>query len=136
MNKTNIAFIGMGIMGRPMALHLLKAGFALTINSRTKSKAQDVISAGAVWANSPAEAAKNADVVITCVTDTPDVKAVLLGKQGVIESAHEGLICVDMSTISPTETQAMSKILAEKKVILMTRPSVADNLAQQKRNYQ
>jgi 3-hydroxyisobutyrate dehydrogenase len=117
-----LAFIGIGIMGRPMALNLLKAGFSLTIHSRTKSKAQDVISAGAVWADSPAEAAKNADVVITCVTDTPDVRNVLLGKQGVIESAREGLICVDMSTISPTETQEMAKLLADKKVILIDAP--------------
>lgn len=112
----------MGIMGRPMALNLLKAGFSLVIHSRTKSKADNVISAGAVWADCPADAAKNADVVITCVTDTPDVKDVLLGKKGVIESARAGLICADMSTISPTETQTMAKLLAEKKVILIDAP--------------
>ncbi|MEN6384681.1 MAG: NAD(P)-dependent oxidoreductase [Phycisphaerales bacterium] len=117
-----ITFIGMGIMGRPMAMNLLKAGFAITIHSRTKSKTQEVISAGAVWADTPAQAAQNADVVITCVTDTPDVRNVLLGKNGVIESAREGLICVDMSTISPTETQEMAKILGEKKVVLVDAP--------------
>ncbi|HBG28383.1 MAG: hypothetical protein A2Y10_11205 [Planctomycetes bacterium GWF2_41_51] len=117
-----IAFIGMGIMGRPMAINLLKAGLALTIHSRTKSKAQEVIDAGALWADSPAQAAKDKDVVITCVTDTPDVKNVLLGKNGVIESAHSGMICVDMSTISPFETQKMGKILAEKKAVLIDAP--------------
>jgi len=117
-----LAFIGIGIMGKPMALNLLKAGFALTIHSRTKSKANEVITAGASWADSPAQAAKNADVVIVCVTDTPDVKNVLLGKNGVIESAHPGLICIDMSTISPIETQSMAKMLAEKQVILIDAP--------------
>lgn len=117
-----VFFIGMGIMGRPMALNLLKSGFPLTIHSRTKSKADEVISAGAVWADTPAQAAKNADVVITCVTDTPDVKKILLGKDGVIESARTGLICIDMSTISPTETQEMEKILAKKEVTLLDAP--------------
>jgi 3-hydroxyisobutyrate dehydrogenase len=122
MAKFRIAFIGTGIMGKPMALNLLNAGFTLTVHSRTKSKAQDILKAGAVWADSPAKAAKDADVVITCVTDTPDVRQVLLGKNGVIESAHPGLICIDMSTISPDETQKMAKTLAEKGVVLIDAP--------------
>jgi 3-hydroxyisobutyrate dehydrogenase len=109
-------------MGKPMALNLLKAGFPLTVHSRTKSKAQEVIKAGARWADSPAAAAQDADVVITCVPNTPDVRQVLLGKGGVIESAHPGLVCIDMSTISPSETQQMAKILAEKKIILIDAP--------------
>ena len=122
MSAFHIAFIGTGIMGKPMALNLLKAGFPLTVHSRTKSKAQEVIKAGARWADSPAAAAQDADVVITCVPDTPDVRQVLLGKGGVIESARPGLICIDMSTISPSETQRMAKILAEKKIILIDAP--------------
>ncbi len=122
MSKFRIAFIGTGIMGRPMALNLLKAGFVLTVHTRTKSKAQEVIKAGAAWADNPAQAAEKADVVITCLPDTPDVRQVLLGKGGVIESARPGLICIDMSTISPFETQQMAKILAEKKVILIDAP--------------
>lgn len=109
-------------MGKPMALNLLKAGLALTVHSRTKSKAEEIIKAGARWADSPAAAAQDADVVITCVPDTPDVRQVLLGKSGVIESAHPGLICIDMSTISPSETQQMAKILAEKKIIFIDAP--------------
>ncbi len=120
--KPRIAFIGTGIMGRPMALNLLKAGFPLTVYSRTKSKADDVIKAGAVWGDNPALAAKNADVVITCVTDTPDVREVLLGKNGVIESVRPGLICIDMSTISPDQTQEMAKLLLNKGVILIDAP--------------
>lgn len=122
MAQFRIAFIGIGIMGKPMATNLLKAGFPLTVHSRTKSKAREVINAGAAWADSPAQAAKNADVVITCVTDTPDVKQVLLGKNGVIESSHPGLICIDMSTISPDETQKMAKTLAENGVVLIDAP--------------
>lgn len=122
MSDFRIAFIGTGIMGKPMALNLLAAGFALTVHSRTKSKAEEVLKAGASWADTPAEAAANTDVVITCVTDTPDVKKVLLGKSGVIESARAGLICIDMSTICPFETQQMAKRLAEKGVIFIDAP--------------
>jgi 3-hydroxyisobutyrate dehydrogenase len=122
MIQLRIAFIGAGIMGKPMALNLLKAGFSLIVHSRTKSKAQEAINAGAVWADTPAQAAKDADIVIACVTDTPDVKKILLGENGVIESAHPGLICIDMSTISPDETQKMAKALAEKGVVLIDAP--------------
>jgi 3-hydroxyisobutyrate dehydrogenase-like beta-hydroxyacid dehydrogenase len=122
MSDFRIAFIGTGIMGKPMALNLLAAGFALTVHSRTKSKAEEVLKAGASWADTPADAAANADVVITCVTDTPDVKKVLLGKSGVIESARAGLICIDMSTICPFETRQMAGTLAEKGVVFIDAP--------------
>jgi len=122
MAKERIGFIGTGIMGAPMAMNLLKAGYAVTVYSRTKEKAEKVISAGALWADSPAAVAGKSDVVITCVTDTPDVEAVLLGDNGVIEAAREGLICVDMSTISPSATQKMGAVLAEKGVTLIDAP--------------
>ena len=117
-----IAFIGTGIMGAPMALNLLKAGFPLTVHSRTKHKAQPVIEAGAAWADHPAAAARDADVVITCVTDTPDVETVLLGPNGVIEFARPGTICIDMSTISPHATQRMGRHLAENEIVLLDAP--------------
>ena len=120
--KEKIAFIGMGIMGSPMVQNLLKAGFPVTVHTRTKSKAQIVLDAGAVWAESSALAAKDADVVITCVTDTPDVEKVLLGENGVIESSRQGLICIDMSTISPEATQEMAAVLNEKGVQLLDAP--------------
>lgn len=120
--KARIAFIGMGIMGAPMAKNLLKAGCPVTVHTRTKSKAQPVLDAGAAWAESPAQAAKEADVVITCVTDTPDVEEVLLGDKGVVESARNGMICIDMSTISPEATQRMSAQLNEKGVVLLDAP--------------
>ncbi len=120
--KEHIAFIGMGIMGAPMAQNLLKANYPVTVYTRTKSKAQPVLDAGANWADSPAQAADNADIVITCVTDTPDIEAVLLASGGVIESAREGLICIDMSTISPDATKQMASVLAEKGVQLLDAP--------------
>jgi 3-hydroxyisobutyrate dehydrogenase-like beta-hydroxyacid dehydrogenase len=122
MTKTNIGFIGTGIMGKPMARNLLKAGYPLTVHNRTKSKARDILSQGAVWAASPAQAAAASDVVITCVTDTADVQAVLLGQDGVIEKARPGLICVDMSTISPSATRQMGQTLEAKGVTLIDAP--------------
>jgi 2-hydroxy-3-oxopropionate reductase len=117
-----IGFIGTGIMGKPMAHNLLKAGYAVTVHNRTKSKAQPLLSEGAAWADTPAETAKNSDVLITCVPDTPDVHQVLLGEHGVIEAARPGLICVDMSTISPSATKEMGKILQVKGVTLIDAP--------------
>lgn len=117
-----VGFIGMGIMGSPMAKNLLEAGLSVKVHTRTRSKADEVVRAGAQWADSCAEAGAGVDVVISCVTDTPDVEAVLLGEGGVIESAREGLICVDCSTISPKATERMSEVLAEKGVTLIDAP--------------
>jgi len=122
MPAERIGFIGTGIMGRPMARNLLKAGYTLTVYNRTKSKAQPLLSEGAAWADSPAQAAENSDVVIICVPDTPDVRQVLLGEHGIIEAARPGLICVDMSTISPAATKEMGAELAAKGVTLIDAP--------------
>lgn len=120
-------------MGVPMAENLLKAGFVVTVNSRTKAKADPVISAGAQWADTPALAAQAADVVITCVTDTPDVEKVLLGENGVIHSARPGLICIDMSTISPDATVRMGKTLKDAGVKLLDAPISGGQIGAQKR---
>jgi 3-hydroxyisobutyrate dehydrogenase len=122
MSAQRIGFIGTGIMGGPMAYNLLKAGYPLTVYTRTKSKAQKLLDQGAVWAKSPAQAARDVDVVITCVTDTPDVEQVLLGADGVVETATNGLICVDMSTISPAATKKMAQTLAAKGITLIDAP--------------
>jgi 3-hydroxyisobutyrate dehydrogenase len=105
-----------------MSLNLLKAGYAVTVHNRTKSKARTVLEAGAAWAETPADAAGEADVAITCVPDTPDVRQALLGEKGVIEGARSGLICVDMSTISPAATREMGQILQGKGVTLLDAP--------------
>lgn len=122
MRQERIGFIGTGIMGEPMARNLLRAGYPLTVHTRTRSRAQALLNEGARWSDTPRDLAQASDVVITCVTDTPDVQAVLLGPAGVIEAAREGLICIDMSTISPVETRKMGEILAQRGVTLLDAP--------------
>lgn len=122
MAKEKIGFIGTGIMGKPMSLNLLKAGYPLTVFTRTKQKASVLFENGAGWADNPAELAAQSDIIIICVTDTPDVKKVLFGKNGVMEAAHPGLICIDTSTISPSTTKEMAGILKEKGVTFLDAP--------------
>jgi 3-hydroxyisobutyrate dehydrogenase len=122
MSSKKLAFVGMGIMGLPMAGHLLAAGHAVTVYTRTKSKAQSILEKGAKWADSAAEAAREADVLFLCVTDTPDVRDVLLGEGGVIEAAREGLVVVDHSTISPTATREMSAEVGKTGVVMLDAP--------------
>jgi 3-hydroxyisobutyrate dehydrogenase len=117
-----VAFIGLGIMGLPMAGHLLAAGHAVTVHTRTRGKAEAILAKGATWAESPREAAAEAEVVFVCVTDTPDVRAVLTGAGGVIEAARPGLIVVDHSTISPTATREMAEELARRQTVLLDAP--------------
>jgi 3-hydroxyisobutyrate dehydrogenase len=117
-----VAFIGMGTMGAPMALNLLKAGHTVTVHNRTRDREIPVAEAGAQRAESPAAAAEGAEVVITCVSDTPDVEAVLLGEQGVVHGAAPGTVVVDMSTISPTVTQALATTLATHQIALVDAP--------------
>ncbi|MEL6384209.1 MAG: NAD(P)-dependent oxidoreductase [Cyanobacteria bacterium J06626_18] len=117
-----VAFVGMGTMGVPMALNLLKAGHAVTVNNRTRDRELPVAAAGARRAESPQAAAASAEVIITCVSDTPDVEAVILGEQGVIQGASAGAIVVDMSTISPTATQKMAAALAAKGIHMVDAP--------------
>jgi len=121
-SQPRLAFIGLGIMGAPMAGHLLRAGYPLTIHSRTKSKAADLLTAGATWSDTPAAATSAADVVFICVTDTPDVEAVLFADHGVVHSARPGLIVVDHSTISPTATKRFAADLAKRGATLLDAP--------------
>jgi 3-hydroxyisobutyrate dehydrogenase len=118
----NAGFIGLGIMGLPMARNLMKAGFNLAVYNRTASRCQPLVHEGATLAESPGQAAAHSDVVITMVTDTPDVEEVILGENGVIHSARPGLILIDMSTISPKATRRMAGLLHEKGVYLLDAP--------------
>jgi len=117
-----VAFIGMGTMGAPMALNLLKAGYELTVHNRTRDREIPVTKAGAQRADSPSAAAAAADIIITCVSDTSDVETVILGEQGVIHGAKSGAVVVDMSTISPTTTQQIAQSLAEKGIAMVDAP--------------
>lgn len=112
MEPSRSAFIGLGIMGSPMAGHLLDAGLPLTLHTRTRAKAEPLLARGALWAESPQAAAEAADTVFLCLPDTPDVEAVVLGPGGILATARPGLVIVDHSTISPSATRAMAERLA------------------------
>ena len=108
-----VGFIGLGIMGKPMSQNLLKAGYPVTVYNRSRPAVDALVSSGAVAASSPREVAEKSDVVITIVTDTPDVQHVILGENGVLKGARKGLVVIDMSTISPKVTRAISAELAK-----------------------
>ena len=121
--QTQIGFIGLGIMGAPMAKNLLKAGYKLNVYNRSdRTRVQEVIDAGGVRVGSPKEAANGADVVISIVTDTPDMEAVLIGDDGAIHGVDEGAVVIDMSTVSPKVTQEVAAALKEKGVGMLDAP--------------
>ena len=123
MANDKLGFVGLGIMGKPMATNLAQAGYEVTVYNRTRSKAQELARAVQVQvADSPAEAARSADVVITMVGDTPDVEAVILGENGVIAGARPGLAVVDMSTVSPVATKAIARRLKQEGVDMLDAP--------------
>ena len=118
----NVGFIGMGTMGAPMAKNILNAGYPVTVHNRNRDREIPVADAGANRAASPAEVARSADLIIICVSDTPDVEAVITGPEGVIEGISPGALVVDMSTISPTVTRSLAKILSDKGAGLIDAP--------------
>ncbi len=107
-SEETIGLIGLGIMGRPMATHLMDAGYRLRVYNRTASKADALVEKGAIRCASPAEAARGAAIVITIVSDTPDVVQVITGENGVLSGAARGTIVIDMSTISPDTTRKIA----------------------------
>jgi 2-hydroxy-3-oxopropionate reductase len=117
-----IGFIGLGIMGRPMARNLLKAGYSLVVHSRSRGPVDDIAKAGARAAASPKEVAGQCDVLITMLPNSPDVELVALGPNGIIEGARRGLIFADMSTISPIVSQKIAKALEPKGVAMLDAP--------------
>jgi 2-hydroxy-3-oxopropionate reductase len=117
-----VGFIGLGIMGQGMARNLLKAGFGLTVWNRTASRADALVSEGATRSGSPADLAAQCDIIIICVSDTPDVEAVLFDEAGVFQGVRSGSLVVDCSTISPIKTQGFAATLAEKGVHMLDAP--------------
>ncbi|MCH2368195.1 MAG: NAD(P)-dependent oxidoreductase, partial [Planctomycetes bacterium] len=111
--SVKIGFIGMGIMGRPMAKNLLGAGHEVTVYNRTASRCDEAVEAGAARAGTPAECAAGKEIVITIVTDSPDVEAVLFGENGAMGGAAEGALFIDMTTISPDVTRDIAVRLEE-----------------------
>jgi 2-hydroxy-3-oxopropionate reductase len=117
-----IGFIGLGIMGRPMARNLLKAGYALVVHSRSRGPVDEIAGAGAKVGRSPRDVAGQSDVLITMLPNSPDVEQVVLGRDGVIEGARPGMVLLDMSTISPLVSQKIGAALAAKSVTMLDAP--------------
>ena len=117
-----IGFIGLGIMGRPMARNLLKAGHSLIVHSRSQGPVDEIVKAGAKAAVSPKDVAAQCDVLITMLPNSPDVELVALGPNGIIEGARRGLILADMSTISPIVSKKVGDALAAKGVAMLDAP--------------
>jgi 3-hydroxyisobutyrate dehydrogenase len=120
--KEIIGFIGLGIMGQGMSQNLLRAGFVVNVWNRTSRRMDPLIEAGADGCANPADVAAKSDIIITCVSDTPDVEAVILGENGVIHGLRPGSLVIDMSTISPQATRNIAAALAEKEVKMLDAP--------------
>jgi 2-hydroxy-3-oxopropionate reductase len=117
-----IGFIGLGIMGRPMARNLLKAGYSLVVHSRSRGPVDEIVKAGAKAASSSKEVAAQCDVLITMLPNSPDVELVALGPNGIIEGARRGTILADMSTISPIVSKKVGEALEAKGVAMLDAP--------------
>jgi 2-hydroxy-3-oxopropionate reductase len=117
-----IGFIGLGIMGRPIAHNLIKAGYSITVLNRHKEVTEEFVALGARASEQPQDIAEQSDILITMLPDTPQVEEVILGPGGVLEGAKKGLVVIDMSTISPTVTRQIAAHLAKQGVALLDAP--------------
>jgi len=120
--KQKVGYIGLGLMGKSMALNILKAGYPLVVHNRSQPAIDELVSQGARQANSPAEVAAQVDVVFTNLPDSPDVRLVALGEKGIIEGAKPGLIFVDNSTIKPATARLIAEVLGKKEVMCLDAP--------------
>jgi 2-hydroxy-3-oxopropionate reductase len=126
-----LGFIGLGLMGKPMAGHLLKAGFPLIVHNRSQAAVAEFVAAGARQAHSPKDVAATSDIVFTCLPDSPDVERAALGPGGLIEGAHPGLIVVDHSTIKPATARKVAEALAKSGVQFLDAPVSGGQLGAQ-----
>ncbi len=117
-----VGYIGLGLMGKSIARNILKAGFPLVVHNRSRGSVDELAAEGATPAFSPAEVARQVDVIFTNLPDSPDVELVVLGKDGIIEGAREGLILVDNSTIKPATARMIAEKLAAKGVQSLDAP--------------
>ena len=117
-----VGYIGLGLMGKSMARNILKAGFPLVVHNRSRAAVDELVAEGATSASSPAEVARQVDAVFTNLPDSPDVELVVLGRDGIIEGAHAGLIFVDNSTIKPASARLIAGRLAELQVLSLDAP--------------
>jgi len=117
-----VGFIGLGIMGLPMARNLMEAGYELTVHNRSPEKAQELGEEGATVAGSPREVAQKSDVIITMLPDSPQVQEVVAGEDGILEDIEEGSLIVDMSTISPVVTEELAEAVKKKGASMLDAP--------------
>ena len=117
-----IGFIGLGVMGRPMAEHLLAAGHRLTVHNRSRAAVDALVAAGAERGASPADVADKSDIVITMLPDTPDVESVIAGPGGVLDGVRAGAIVIDMSSISPAATRELARRVDARGATLLDAP--------------
>lgn len=120
--KLTVGYIGLGLMGKPIARNILQAGYPLVIHNRSRGVVQELVAEGAQEAFSPQEVASRVDVVFTNLPDTSTVEEVALGEDGILAGAHKGLIFVDNSTIKPAAARRISRALAEKGVLSLDAP--------------
>lgn len=131
-NRAALGYIGLGLMGKPMALNLLKAGFELIVHNRSRGAVEELLAAGARQAHSPKAVAQQVDIVFTNLPDSPDVELVALGPHGIIAGAHEGLIFIDHSTIQPATARHIAAALAEVGVLALDAPVSGGDIGAQK----
>src|SRR5215211_6902375 len=117
-----VGFIGLGIMGKPMAKNLMEAGYELVLYNRTLEKAEELSEDGAEVAANPREVAENSEIIVTMLPDSPDVRNVVAGKDGVLEGIEEGSLLVDMSTISPVVTEELAEAVKKKGASMLDAP--------------
>jgi 3-hydroxyisobutyrate dehydrogenase len=122
MSKEKVAFIGIGVMGKSMAGHLLEAGYPVSVYTRTKSKADDLVARGATWGDSPAAASVDADVVITIVGFPADVEETYFGSEGVFKTMQTGGLVIDMTTSSPVLAKRIASVASEKGIFALDAP--------------
>src|SRR5271154_3216774 len=130
--KPTVGLIGLGLMGGPMGLNLLKAGFPLTVWNRTASRAEPLVKEGAKLAANPREVASQADVLITIVSDPPALEEVLWGTNGAMDALRHGSIYIDSSTVSPDLARRAAKACADRGVDFLDAPVTGGNWGAQK----
>ena len=118
----NIGFIGLGIMGKPMSLNLIKAGYALVVLDRDPAPVAELVAAGAAAAATPREVAERTEIVITMLPNSPQVREVVLGAGGILEGGRKGLVLIDMSSIAPLVSRELAARLAEAGVAMLDAP--------------
>jgi 2-hydroxy-3-oxopropionate reductase len=118
----NVGYIGLGLMGKSIARNILKAGFPVVVHNRSRAAVDELVAEGARAASAPKEVAEQVDVIFTNLPDTPDVEKVVLGEDGILAGAHDGLIYIDNSTIKPASARMIAAKLAAKNVFALDAP--------------